>query len=207
MSVNYLETKSEANPDMTVGESLALRRGQRLQAALELGGDAVNMYFHGTHFPLEPGDEVRPGEQAIVDEDGVRHASASVYEDGAWFYALSREGPNGGRGRVYRVIPSDGSPVKQIGPQFGEVNSPSFTVVDQIDTAPGRQGTLPGINWNKGTPYSTLNHPEDPPPTIPNDFREFPNISPDEVPLAGLDDRYVSDELERQRIAAGIPQI
>ncbi|HRJ06676.1 MAG TPA: hypothetical protein PK096_02050 [Candidatus Saccharibacteria bacterium] len=194
-------TQSDPTPD----ERVELWRQDRLKAVMELGENAVLSYFHGTNYPLSPGDEIVPGRQAVVDKDGFSYASASRYEDGAWHYADSKEALEGGRGRVYKVVPSDGKTAEHLGPQYGEVNSRRFTVVDQIDIQPGRQGTLPGINWNNHSPYSYENHPQDPPWTFHDDWQEPEVVSPEEVPLPGLGEEYVQDELERRRKELGIP--
>lgn len=177
-------------------DSLELQAGfRRMEEVRNLGGKAVESYFHGTIAQLGVGDRIRPGDQAILDESGRDNASATTAEDLAWAYAESRDKPGGLRPRVYEVVPADGEPVKRLGPQRGEVNSPEFRVVGVVDIKPGEQGTFPDVNWSKYSPYVGANHPGDPmwrpdpegPPPQPD--------SPDQPALPGLEEKkpYMSE--------------
>jgi hypothetical protein len=178
-----------------------------VQIVGNLGKNATEAYFHGTNFPFEAGEKVYPGGYAINDKNGVLHASATVDEGFAWKHAEGRENLYGGRARVFKVVPSDGEPVRRLGPQHGEVNSRSFTVVDEIDVKPGRQGTFPGINWSKHTPYIGANHPEDP-PFIPDlDWNPYVPPSPNDMTLDGLGEEYVKAEHRRIREESGAPEL
>lgn len=163
--------------------------GASIKQIQDIGREAVESYFHGTVAQLNVGDEIYPGDYGIIDNQGRNHASASTVEDVAWRYAESKERVGGPRPRVYQVMPADGEPVKRLGPQRGEVNSPAFKVVDVVNTQPGMQGTIPEINWSKYSPYITANHPRDP-LWIPD--VEASNYQPDsseQPPLPGLEDR------------------
>ncbi|HEY0965652.1 MAG TPA: hypothetical protein VGE13_04180 [Candidatus Saccharimonadales bacterium] len=175
----------------------------------------TEVYFHGSNYPFEIGDQIQPGEGAILGKDGKLNASATTDERIAWAYAMDKENlPTGWRemesgknlrARVYEVVPSDGRPAQRLGPQRGEVNSPAFTVVGFRDAQPGHQGTIPEVNWAKYGPYSGLNHPEDPLYRPESDYVELYQHSPDDIPLPGLGDKYVHTEQERIRKASGIP--
>ena len=185
-----------------------LEADREAKIAVSLGEQAAQAYFHGTNYRLNIGDKIVPGTQGIIDADGTLHASATTWEEFAWNHSEDRAAEHGGRARVYEVVPTDGQPVKNLGPQYGEVNSPSFTVIGEVDMKPGRQGTLPDINWAKDTLYTGANHPEDPPyvyESIPN--FNYVEVDPNEVALPGLDDAYVEAELDRIRVAKGRPRM
>lgn len=171
-------------------ESLELRgESASMKQIQDIGSEAVESYFHGTVAQLKVGDEIYPGDYGIIDSQGKNHASASTVEDVAWRYAESKERVGGPRPRVYQVVPADGEPVKRLGPQRGEVNSPAFKVVDVINTQPGMQGTFPEINWSKYSPYITENHPRDP-LWIPDvEASHYVPDTPEQPALPGLEDR------------------
>ena len=174
------------------------------------------VYFHGSNYQFKIGDIITPGDGAIRGKDGRLNASATTDERTAWAYALDKENlPTGFvdpkskknlRGRVYEVLPSDDKPVERLGPQSGEVNSPSFTVVGYRDVQPGRQGTIPDINWKEHYPYVDANHITEDPLFIPT-FERKDTYEPSLIdePLPGLGDDYVKSELERMRRESNRP--
>lgn len=196
-----------------------LPHGEDAAAVLAQEIDRVNeIYFHGSNYPFKIGDKITPGDGAILGKNGELNASATTDERTAWAYALDKEGSSYGfrdsktgvnlRGRVYEVVPSDGKPAESRGPQTGEVNSPSFTVVGYRDVQPGRQGTIPEVNWKEySPPYgNSVNHiTEDPLTVHESDYKEPHQQNPNDVPLPGLGDDYVRAEQERMREESGIP--
>lgn len=175
----------------------------------ELFGDRQisddEIYLHGSNSPYELGDEVRPGDHAIRGKNGERTASATTSESVAWRYALANEGsPATPRGRVYEVVTSDGKPAERLGPQPGEVNTRSFTVVGVRDVQPGQQGTIPGVNWKEYSPYSDANHPLQRYSEPESNYEEPYKANPNDVPLPGFGDDFVdaAHEKERARRAA-----
>lgn len=190
--------------------------GEQAAAVLAQEIDRVAVtYLHGSNYTLKIGDKIRPGDGAIL-KNGEPHASATTDESTAWSYALAKENlPTGARdyekgvnrrGRVYEVVTSDGKPAERLGPQKGEVNSSSFTVVGYRDVQPGRQGTIPEVNWKEYSPFSDANHiTEDPLVGWENDYKEPYQHPPNDIPLPGLGDNYVRAEQERIREASGIP--
>lgn len=151
--------------------------------------DAEAVYFHGSSYPFKVGDTITPGMQGVVDKEGVSHASATFNENEAWFYASEKERLTGVRGRVYEVVTSDGEPARRLGPQFSEVNSPSFKVVGVRDAMPGHQGTIPDVNWTEYSESSLVNHPEDPlPPHMPHESLNLV-YDDDTIPLLGMEER------------------
>lgn len=178
----------------------------------------TNVYLHGSNYPFKIGDKITPGDGAILGKSGELNASATTDEGTAWAYALDKEGSSYGfrnpkngvnlRARVYEVVPSDGKPAERRGPQTGEVNSPSFTVVGYRDVQPGRQGTIPEVNWKEySPPYgNSVNHiTEDPLVVHESDYIEPDEHNSNDVPLPGLGDDYVRAEQERIREESGIP--
>lgn len=217
----FTETISTIN---TTGEALPIEstmelggiaiRGTQIMDTEDLSEGTTEEYFHGSGFPFKKGDIIRPGSSALVDEHGVQQASATRVERSAWFYAedraddyidgekMNHDGvmvPVGVRPRVYRVAPTDGKTPRHLGPQYGEVNSPSFTVLDVIDTKPGHQGTIPDINWSKYSPYIGTNHPELQWQEHHDPYYDNPSHkpSPNDVPFPELGEQYVADEKKR----------
>ncbi len=158
------------------------------ETARMVGERATEAYFHGTTAQLEVGDTIHPGDYAIIDKVGKRNASATTVEAVAWSYAESKETVGGPRPRVYEVVPADGMPVKRLGPQMGEVNSPGFKVVDVVNTQPGLQGTFPEVNWSQYSPYISENHPRDPLWKPEAEVLREPE-SPGQLALEGLEDK------------------
>lgn len=168
-----------------------------IETAQTLGERAIEAYFHGSTAQFSVGDRISPGDQAILDEDGKLNASATTAEDLAWMYAEDREKVGGPRPRVYEVVPADDEPVKRLGPQRGEVNSPAFKVVGIVDTQPGAQGTFPEVNWSKYSPYFNANHPRDPLWKPDRDVLAHQE-PPDQLVLEGLEDqKQFMSEFER----------
>lgn len=142
--------------------SPAPMQSPELDAPHQTNADA---YFHGSTHQFELGDKVLPGRYALIDENDVLYASATTEEEIAWVYTDHAETYGTERGRVYRVEPSNGHNLKDFGEaDKKEVNSPAFTVVEQIDIQPGRQGTFPEIDWTKYHQHgrnSFANHPKE----------------------------------------------
>src|ERR1700741_2875731 len=161
-----MSVETELKPEYLSAEAIdSLERGAEgvnMKQVQDVGREAVESYFHGTVAQLKVGDEIYPGDYGIIDSQGKDHASATTVENVAWSYAEGKERVDGPRPRVYQVVPANGEPVKRLGPQRGEVNSPSFKIVDVVDIQPGMQGTFPEINWSKYSPYITANHPRTP---------------------------------------------
>lgn len=204
-----VETVTLANGETVSAETVKELGGEAVsttQAVENIGEKATEAYFHGTDYPFRVGDRVVPGSFAVRDKDGALHASATTDERTAWLYAGDKES-YGGRGRVFKVVPTDGQPAQRLGPQLGEVNSPTFTVVDEINIKPGHQGTFPEVNWSKHTSYEGTNHPEDPPYMPESDWKPYDGPLPNDVPIPELGQEYVDSELERIRVASGRPRL
>lgn len=153
--------------------------------AVPNSGRRVGEFYHGTTNDIE-GGVIRPGRDAgysnwgntgtWYNQTSERLAFATSDEKMAWQFAedanakQSIDYDNGvlakhpDRTRVYTVKPnSKMKPGHYTG--FREFVAPSFEVKDRIDTMPGRQGTIPTVNWRQFQAYPFYAGPDPNHPT------------------------------------------
>lgn len=127
--------------------------------AVELGGKVLPAEKHG-------GESVWGNYGSNRGQRSADHAFATSDEGAAWSYAKhTAKHLNDERAYVAKVSPDGPISRGQFHHQNNEYIAPSYTVTDRIDTMPGRQGTIPQVNWNDyrpGNSYTDANHPEYP---------------------------------------------